>query len=729
MNRPSISLCCILKNEVENLPRLLESVKNCFDEIHLTDTGSTDGSVEIIQSWLGNANPANSKIFLHHFEWCQDFGKARQFSFDQAHTDYIMWLDLDDVLVGREAFISWRDTVMQLCDAWMATYHYAETPEGKPICSFARERVIRRNCGMKWHYFVHEGLSPDPKRPVAMQYALVWSVQHKRSAEDLKKDRSRNLQIFEKNKDKLDARMRYYYGKELFENGKAPEAFVELINAVSMPELGPHDRVMGIQYACFAAMHLNQLDRAVQLAFQGLQLDPLRAEFYVTIADCMIKQGKDKEAKPYYAAATHCGNPTNSKVQGLIFQNDAVYTHYPFNQLAKISLKAGDVEGAEEYSKKAVVFGANSETAAVCDEVIKVKEKLGQHLKVIRKNTDDVVFTGLPYGFYEWDGEIYRQKGVGGSETACVEMAEWLQKLTSRRVIVFNNRTAPKTVNGVEYLPASDAPLYFATNKPKVHVAWRHSTCFTEVPDYVWSHDLGFAQADHSNAYKKVLALSPFHKDFLKNMFGVAEEQIVVTRNGIDPTRFAEVPKKDGKKIVFSSSPDRGLDRAILVMDEVVKTHPEVTLHAYYGFDNLKKNGKLEEVQRLEKMISERPYVVFHGNVTQKELTEELQTASLWLYPTNFLETYCITAIEALCSGVYPIVRKYGALTDTLFQAEVEGMATIVDRDCVTNDDIQFWALQVRDALDEKFWERVKVNPRELSWESVAKSWMAHMEL
>lgn len=50
------------------------------------------------------------------------------------------------------------------------------------------------------------------------QYATTWKVKHLRTDKDLQKDQSRNLAILEKNLDKLDARMKYFYGKELFEN-------------------------------------------------------------------------------------------------------------------------------------------------------------------------------------------------------------------------------------------------------------------------------------------------------------------------------------------------------------------------------------------------------------------------------------------------------------------------------------------------------------------------------
>ncbi|EEP60140.1 glycosyltransferase, partial [Sulfurihydrogenibium yellowstonense] len=40
-----VSACIIAKNEENNLPRLLESIKGKFDEIVLVDTGSTDKTV------------------------------------------------------------------------------------------------------------------------------------------------------------------------------------------------------------------------------------------------------------------------------------------------------------------------------------------------------------------------------------------------------------------------------------------------------------------------------------------------------------------------------------------------------------------------------------------------------------------------------------------------------------------------------------------------------------
>lgn len=47
-NTSTISLCMIVKNEVKNLPRCLDSTHNLVDEeIIVVDTGSTDETIDI----------------------------------------------------------------------------------------------------------------------------------------------------------------------------------------------------------------------------------------------------------------------------------------------------------------------------------------------------------------------------------------------------------------------------------------------------------------------------------------------------------------------------------------------------------------------------------------------------------------------------------------------------------------------------------------------------------
>lgn len=76
------------------------------------------------------------------------------------------------------------------------------------------------------------------------------------------------------------------------------------------------------------------------------------------------------------------------------------------------------------------------------------------------------------------------------------------------------------------------------------------------------------------------------------------------------------------------------------------------------------------------------------------------------------------------CSGVYTVTRRLGALQDTCANFEKEGMATILDVDCETETEYQIWTDAAADALRNKKWEKVSVDPEQFSWKGVAQEWL-----
>lgn len=89
----SISLCMIVKNEEAVIGRCLDSVQEIADEINIVDTGSVDKTKDIAARYT-------DRIF--DFKWIDDFAAARNFSFQQATSDYILWLDADDVFTKKD---------------------------------------------------------------------------------------------------------------------------------------------------------------------------------------------------------------------------------------------------------------------------------------------------------------------------------------------------------------------------------------------------------------------------------------------------------------------------------------------------------------------------------------------------------------------------------------------------------------------------------------------------
>ena len=86
---PLISLCMIVKDEEQNLPRLLESVTPWVDEIIVVDTGSSDRSVEIAESYGAR---------VYHHPWENDFAKHRNQSISYAKGKWILIMDADEEL-------------------------------------------------------------------------------------------------------------------------------------------------------------------------------------------------------------------------------------------------------------------------------------------------------------------------------------------------------------------------------------------------------------------------------------------------------------------------------------------------------------------------------------------------------------------------------------------------------------------------------------------------------
>lgn len=742
MNRPTITLCAIMRDEIKNIRPLIESVHGCFDEIHLTDTGSVDGTRE----WAVNnaAKVAGCPVKVKDFTWVNDFAKARNFSMNEVKTDYVMWLDLDDVLSSREEFIRWRDNVMELADFWLATYNYAYSGD-RPICSFLRERVIKTSKKFSWQYFIHEGMIADEQ--VAAQVAMNWTVNHKRTEEDYKQDYERNVSMLEERSklEELPPRLQWYFGKELHDKGRYAESYVWLNKIIDSPKLELHDRVLCHEYltrVCLQRFFKEELHRqpherdysliakGQQIALQGLVLAPTRAEFFCLIGDCLVQMGKERESLPFYSAAKSCLKPTGQET-GFLFVNHAAYEYVPRNAIAGIKFKMGDLDGAILEAKENLKLYNNEQTKELLTTFLNLKTKIDDHDNKEKIGTDEIIISCLPGQHpYPFDEEIYENQGVGGSETALIEVAKHLTKKTGRRVIVFNNREGKKICKSrVEYRPSQEMYEYFTKYLPDMHIAWRHNVKLTDAPTYLWCHDLFTPGAENHKHYDLHICLSEFHKNYVMSNQNIPGEKIILTRNGVNKDRFSESVKKNENKIIWPNSPDRGLERAIEIMDIARKTRPDLELHVFYGLDNLYKYGMAQRADELKSMMAVRPWIKYVGNVDQKRLAREMQESAVWLYPANFIESYCITAIEALYAKCFPLARELGALKDTLKEAHDKGMARLLYLNAETQEQKEAWAKELLYILDNKLWEKIDISDKDYSWEGVADDFIAFSPL
>ncbi|MCS6911750.1 MAG: glycosyltransferase [Myxococcales bacterium] len=84
-----VSACLIVRNEEELLPECLASLRPWVEQICVLDTGSTDRTVAIAQSFGAT---------VAHAPWQDDFAAARNASLALARHDWILVLDADETL-------------------------------------------------------------------------------------------------------------------------------------------------------------------------------------------------------------------------------------------------------------------------------------------------------------------------------------------------------------------------------------------------------------------------------------------------------------------------------------------------------------------------------------------------------------------------------------------------------------------------------------------------------
>jgi len=100
-----ICLCMIVKNEAAIIERCLDSAKPVLDYAFIIDTGSTDGTQQLISGWLKN-NGIEGQVFEEPF---QNFGYNRTSAVNHASAaypdaDYLLILDADEVLEVQPGF-------------------------------------------------------------------------------------------------------------------------------------------------------------------------------------------------------------------------------------------------------------------------------------------------------------------------------------------------------------------------------------------------------------------------------------------------------------------------------------------------------------------------------------------------------------------------------------------------------------------------------------------------
>jgi tetratricopeptide (TPR) repeat protein len=166
-DKTRISLCMIVRNEEAKLARALASAAPWVGEMVVVDTGSTDGTVAIAESF-------GAKVV--HFAWCDDFSAARNVALEAATGAWALVLDADEVLevVAPDEFMR---TVAQDAIAGFSFRCHNRMDDGT-IAIGTVFRLFRRDLpGMRYRGQLHEQVAAVADSQVATA-ALACCVIH-----------------------------------------------------------------------------------------------------------------------------------------------------------------------------------------------------------------------------------------------------------------------------------------------------------------------------------------------------------------------------------------------------------------------------------------------------------------------------------------------------------------------------------------------------------------------
>lgn len=250
-----LSIAMIVKNEEKVLESSLQALSRLRDEVNceviITDTGSTDRTVEIAEQYA-------DKVL--HFEWCNDFSKARNTGVEASEGKWFMFIDADEVFDKTIIEIARFIKSPERDDYDNATYIVRNVMDDakKRYNDFRAGRLF--NFTKKKRYFVftiHEAIPAEGAR--YQIDAIAWHTGYHKDVFDNK--RVRNREILEKELAEDPNNIRYM--KQIIDISKDEDEKIELatraIDLCKSQEAKNPDMIFSI-YTFLARTYLSKAD-------------------------------------------------------------------------------------------------------------------------------------------------------------------------------------------------------------------------------------------------------------------------------------------------------------------------------------------------------------------------------------------------------------------------------------------------------------------------------------
>lgn len=159
----TLSLCMMVRNGAGTIFQALLSARPYVDEICVLDTGSTDGTQDIVREWADRLVEEVREPF--------HFAEARNASVEMARCRYVLILDADEYLEASADWSRMRELLDEENPTSVRVNLHNRLAEGAITERIRQRRIFR--AGVRWEGAVHHYLADDDQTYIYESQAVV----------------------------------------------------------------------------------------------------------------------------------------------------------------------------------------------------------------------------------------------------------------------------------------------------------------------------------------------------------------------------------------------------------------------------------------------------------------------------------------------------------------------------------------------------------------------------
>ena len=184
-------------------------------------------------------------------------------------------------------------------------------------------------------------------------------------------------------------------------------------------------------------------------------------------------------------------------------------------------------------------------------------------------------------------------------------------------------------------------------------------------------HDLvGDPMYDHLRdggwqKFEKLVFVSHWQKQQFQDYLGVPPSAGVVIKNAIQPIEDHEKEYDDKIRLIYFSTPHRGLDILYAAFNQLSKEFDNIELNVFSSFELYGWPERDKQYQGLFDKLRGHKAINYHKSVSNERIREELKRSHIFAYPSTWQETSCLCLIEAMSAGLQCVHSSLAALPET----------------------------------------------------------------